>query len=278
MNAIEVNNLCLNRKEFALDHLTFALPEGTILGLIGENGAGKTTTIQLLLHELLPESGEISLLGEKEWSAALLEDIGVVPDDIGFSPIITAAQLNKILSHVYKNWQEDTFTGYLKKLSVPMDKPFESLSLGMKKKLAIAVALSHVPKLLLLDEACSGLDPLAREQVLEILFDFTRQEDHSILLSSHIVSDLEKLCDYIAFMHKGKLLLFSEKDALYETYGLLHCDASTLTTLPDRAVLGKRTTEYGTRALVKRALLPQGLKVSPVNLEEIFLYMVKEEN
>lgn len=278
MNAIEVNNLCLSRKDFALDHITFALPEGAILGLIGENGAGKTTTIQLLLHELLPESGEISLLGEKEWTPALLEDIGVVPDDIGFSPAITPAQLNKILRHIYKNWQEDTFTGYLDKLNVPMDKPFGNLSLGTKKKLAIGVALSHNPKLLLLDEACSGLDPLAREQVLEILFDFTRQEDHTILLSSHIVSDLEKLCDYIAFMHKGRLLLFSEKDRLYETYGLLHCDAESLAILPQEAILGKRTTEYGTRALVKRALLPQGLEVSPVSLEEIFLYMVKEGN
>lgn len=278
MNAIEVNNLCLNRKDFTLDHITFALPEGAILGLIGENGAGKTTTIQLLLHQLAPKSGEIFLLGEKDWTARQLEDIGVVPDDIGFSPFSTAAQLNKILRHVYKNWQEDTFTEYLSKLNVPPDKPFERLSLGMKKKLAIAVALSHDPKLLLLDEACSGLDPLAREQVLEMLFDFTRREDHTILLSSHIVSDLEKLCDYIAFMHKGRLLLFSEKDRLYETYGLLHCDASTLSTLPKGAVLGKRSTEYGTKALVKRELLPQGLKVSPVMLEEIFLYMVKEEN
>lgn len=278
MNAIEVNNLCLSRKDFTLDHLTFSLLEGTILGLIGENGAGKTTTIQLLLHQLIPESGEIALLGEREWSSALLEDIGVVPDDIGFSPAVTAAQLNKILRPIYKNWQEDTFAGYLKKLSVPLDKPFGDLSLGMKKKLAIAIALSHNPRLLLLDEACSGLDPLAREQVLEMLFDFTRREDHSILLSSHIVSDLEKLCDYIAFLHKGRLLLFSEKDVLYETYGLLHCDASTLTVLPEGAVLGKRSTEYGTKALVKRALIPQGLEVSPVTLEEIFLYMVKEGN
>lgn len=155
----------------------------------------------------------------------------MVPDEAGFSPVLTAVQAGKIFGSIYKNWEQETFEGYLKRLDVPMDKPYGNLSLGMKKKLAMAIALSHGAKLLLLDEACSGLDPLAREQVREILFDFTRSEEHSVLISSHIVSELEKLCDYIAFMHKGKLVLFSEKDRLFESYGLLHCDEGTLTSL-----------------------------------------------
>lgn len=151
------------------------------------------------------------------------------------------------------------------------------MSLGIKKKLAIAAALSHDPRILLLDEACSGLDPAARAQVLEILFVFTRREDRTVVISSHIVSDLEKLCGYIAFMHKGKLILFEEKDALYELCGLLRCSAETLNTLPAGAALGKRTTEYGVQALVRRELVPFGWEVSPVSLEDIFVFMVKED-
>lgn len=277
MNAIEVKSICKHRKDFLLDHVTFTLPEGTILGLIGENGAGKTTTLRLLAGQLPLEEGEISLLGQKPWDPALKSLLGIVPDDAGLSPCITPLQFGKILEGIYPNWQEDVYRDYLSRLEVPREKAFGDMSLGTKKKLAIAAALSHDPRILLLDEACSGLDPVARAQVLEILFDFTRREDRTVVISSHIVSDLEKLCDYIAFMHKGKLILFEEKDALYELYGLLRCSAETLNTLPAGAVLGKRTTEYGVQALVRRELVPVGLEVSPVSLEDIFVFMVKED-
>ncbi len=277
MNAIEVKSICKHRKDFLLDHVTFTLPEGTILGLIGENGAGKTTTLRLLAGQLPLEEGEISLLGQKPWDPALKSLLGIVPDDAGLSPCITPLQFGKILEGIYPNWQEDVYRDYLSRLEVPREKAFGDMSLGTKKKLAIAAALSHDPRILLLDEACSGLDPVARAQVLEILFDFTRREDRTVVISSHIVSDLEKLCDYIAFMHKGKLILFEEKDALYELYGLLRCSAETLNTLPAGAVLGKRTTEYGVQALVRRELVPVGWEVSPVSLEDIFVFMVKED-
>lgn len=277
MNAIEVKSICKHRKDFLLDHVTFTLPEGTILGLIGENGAGKTTTLRLLAGQLPLEEGEISLLGQKPWDPALKSLLGIVPDDAGLSPCITPLQFGKILEGIYPNWQEDVYRDYLSRLEVPREKAFGDMSLGTKKKLAIAAALSHDPRILLLDEACSGLDPVARAQVLEILFDFTRREDRTVVISSHIVSDLEKLCDYIAFMHKGKLILFEEKDALYELYGLLRCSAETLNTLPAGAVLGKRTTEYGVQALVRRELVPVGWEVSPVSLEDMFVFMVKED-
>lgn len=277
MNAIEVKSICKHRKDFLLDHVTFTLPEGTILGLIGENGAGKTTTLRLLAGQLPLEEGEISLLGQKPWDPALKSLLGIVPDDAGLSPCITPLQFGKILEGIYPNWQEDVYRDYLSRLEVPREKAFGDMSLGTKKKLAIAAALSHDPRILLLDEACSGLDPVARAQVLEILFDFTRREDRTVVISSHIVSDLEKLCDYIAFMHKGKLILFEEKDALYEIYGLLRCSAETLNTLPAGAVLGKRITEYGVQALVRRELVPVGWEVSPVSLEDMFVFMVKED-
>lgn len=277
MNAIEVKSICKHRKDFLLDHVNFTLPEGTILGLIGENGAGKTTTLRLLAGQLPLEEGEISLLGQKPWDPALKSLLGIVPDDAGLSPCITPLQFGKILEGIYPNWQEDVYRDYLSHLEVPREKAFGDMSLGTKKKLAIAAALSHDPRILLLDEACSGLDPVARAQVLEILFDFTRREDRTVVISSHIVSDLEKLCDYIAFMHKGKLILFEEKDALYELYGLLRCSAETLNTLPAGAVLGKRITEYGVQALVRRELVPVGWEVSPVSLEDIFVFMVKED-
>lgn len=277
MNAIEVKSICKHRKDFLLDHVAFTLPEGTILGLIGENGAGKTTTLRLLGGQLSADEGEISLLGQKPFDPALKSLLGIVPDDAGLSPCITPLQFGKILGGIYPNWQENVYRGYLSRLEVPTEKAFGEMSLGTKKKLAIAAALSHDPRILLLDEACSGLDPVARAQVLEILFDFTRREDRTVVISSHIVSDLEKLCDYIAFMHKGKLILFEEKDALYETYGLLRCSAETLNALPAGAVLGKRTTEYGVQALVRRALVPAEREVSPVSLEDIFVFMVKED-
>lgn len=276
MNAIEVKNLCKHRKDFLLDHITFTLPEGTILGLIGENGAGKTTTIRLLAGQLTAEEGELSLLGQNPHDPALTSMLGIVSDDAGLSPCVTPVQFGKILGGIYPNWQEEVYKEYLTRLEVP-NKAFGEMSLGTKKKLAIASALSHDPRVLLLDEACSGLDPVARAQVLEILFDFTRREDRTVLISSHIVSDLEKLCDYIAFMHKGRLILFEEKDALYESYGLIHCSADALQALPAGAVLGQRTTEYGAQALVRRKSVPAGMEVSPVSLEDMFIFMVKED-
>ena len=216
MNALELRDLTKSFPGFQLDHLNLTLPCGCIMGLIGENGAGKSTTMKLILDILHKDGGSISILGRDNNDRLELtkEDVGIVMDEVGIPECLTAKQVGNVMRLTFRNWQEDTYAGYLKKLSIPTDKPFKDFSRGNKMKLGIAIALSHDPKLLLLDEATSGLDPVVRDQVVEIFYDFTRDETHSILISSHIVSDLEKLCDYVVFLHKGKLLLCEEKDRL----------------------------------------------------------------
>lgn len=279
--ALEARNLTKAYPGFTLGPLTLALPSGCIMGLVGENGAGKTTTIKLLLQMLRRDSGSVALLGEdcslQTASVGIKEQIGVVLDEVGFPECLTAKQVNNILKHTYTAWEENTYFSYLKKLSLPLDKSFGEYSRGMKMKLGIASALSHRAKLLILDEATSGLDPVVREEILDIFNDFTRDEGHSILMSSHIVSDLEKTCDYIAFLHKGKLLVCEEKDRILEKYGMLHCTMGQLQKLAPSAVLGKRVSPYGVEAVVERSQLPSSMEAGPVSLEELFVMMVKGE-
>lgn len=277
MNAIEIRDLVKHYKDFTLDHLNLTLPCGCIMGLIGENGAGKSTTIKLILDMIRRDSGTISLLGKdnRERLKLTKEDIGVVPDEIGFPGCFSVKQVNRIMKNTYHHWEEDTFYDYVKKLSIPEKKQFKDFSRGMKMKLGIAVALSHDSKLLLLDEATSGLDPVARDEVIEIFNEFTREESHAVLISSHIVSDLEKICDYIAFLHKGKLLLCEEKDVLLEEYGILHCTEEELERLPKEAVKGKKSSPYGVEAIVHKSMV-KNLQFSPITIEELFVFMVKD--
>ena len=274
MNALELRGLTKRYPGFTLDHLDLPLPTGCILGLVGENGAGKSTTMKLILGMLKAEEGTVTVLGHEKYSK---EDVGVVLDEVGIPGILNAAQVGRIMAGTFRNWEQSTFESLLSRLAVPMDKPFKTLSKGMKMKLGIAVALSHGAKLLLLDDATSGLDPVARDAVLDILNDFTRQENHTVLLSSHIVSDLEKICDYIAFLHKGKLLLCQEKDRLLEDYGILHCTGEVLDSLDSGAILHSKYTRYGAEALVHRDRIPAGMQVSPITIEELFISMAKEE-
>lgn len=280
MNALEIKNLAKTYQDFRLENLTLTLPTGCIMGLIGENGAGKSTTIKLILNMIHKESGSITILGKdnQENISLIKEDVGVVMDEVGFPECLTAKQVGKIMKDTYRNWEVGTYQEYLKKFSVPENKPFKDFSKGMKMKLGIAVAMSHDPKLLILDEATSGLDPVVRDEVVELLSEFTREESHSILISSHIVSDLERLCDYIAFLHKGRLVLCEEKDALLEEYGVMHCTAGVLRELRPGAVKGKRETAYGVEAIVKRDAAPAGTELSPISIEELFVFMIKGEN
>lgn len=278
MNAIEIKGLTKVYKDFALDNLNLSLPQGTIIGLIGENGAGKSTTIKLILDMVKRDSGTITLLGRdnKDNLRLTKEDIGVVLDDVGISECLTPTQVGKIMKATFENWNQDAYENYLNIFKLPLKKKFKEFSRGMKMKLGIAVALSHNAKLLILDEATSGLDPVIRDEILDIFCEFTRDETHSILISSHIVSDLEKICDYIAFLHKGKLLLCEEKDVLKDEYALIRCSFEQLSKLNTSAIIGTKKNAYGIEALVRKNEIPTDMEKSPVDIEQLFIFMVKE--
>ena len=278
LNAIEIRGLVKEYPGFRLDGLDLALPSGSIMGLVGENGAGKSTTIKLIMNAARRDGGTVSVLGTDSRSAAfneVKEDIGVVLDEAYFPEVLNASDVGRIMANTYRNWEPDTYEGYLQRFGLPRDKAFKDFSRGMKMKLAIAVALSHQAKLLILDEATSGLDPMVRDEILDIFNEYTRQEDRSILLSSHIVSDLEKICDYIAFLHKGKLVLCEEKDRLLDEYALVRLPHERLADLPEGGVVGVENDPYGVRALVRRDMVPHDLPLEHTNLEDIILFLAR---
>ena len=277
MNAVELTDLTKHYRDFTLDRVSLMLPEGCVMGLVGENGAGKTTAIKLLLGMLKRDGGAVRVLGRDMDTdgRAVKEELGVVLDEAGFPECVTARQAGRIMAAAYQNWDARAYDENLKKLSLPENKPFKDFSRGMKMKLSLAVALSHNARLLVLDEALNGIDPVARDEILDIFMDYTRDEGHSILLSSHIVSDLEKVCDYIAFLHRGKLMLCDEKDALLEKYGLIHVSREQLAELDGAAIKGSKSSPYGVEAVVERSRVPAGMQISPVGLEELFVYMAR---
>ena len=278
MNAIEIKNLNKAFIDFRLDNLNLTLPSGCIMGLIGENGAGKSTTMKLILDILHKDSGTITILGKDNGKdiSLIKEDIGVVMDEAGIPECLTAKQVGDVMKYAFQNWDEGEYARLLEKFSLPRNKPFKDFSRGMKMKLGIAIAMSHGAKLLLLDEPTSGLDPVVRDEVVEMFYDFTRDKNHSILISSHIVSDLEKLCDYVAFLHRGKLLLCEEKDVLLSEYGIIHCREEEISGLDEKAIKYKKQTPYGVEVMALRKDIPETFKISPISIEELFLFMVKE--
>ncbi len=278
MNAIEIKGLEKHYEGFQLGSFDLTLPSGCIMGLVGENGAGKSTTIKLIMNAIGRDAGEISVLGVDNRSAGfrdVKENIGVVLDEAYFPEVMSARNVGKVMALTYKNWDAAAFEGYLKKFSLAPDKIFKDYSRGMRMKLAIAAALSHGAKLLILDEATSGLDPMARDELLDIFNDFTRDENCSILLSSHIVSDLEKICDYIAFLHRGRLVLCEEKDRLLEEYALIRLPEERLKELPEESIISRRASSYGTEALVLRGGIPAAIPTEHTSLEDIILFLAK---
>ena len=280
MNAIEIKGLTKEYKDFTLGPMDLTLPMGCVLGLVGENGAGKSTTIRLIMNAVSRDGGEVTVMGLDNLSPEfrqMKESIGVVLDETCVPEFITARQLGKILAGAYRGWDEAAYHSWLNRFQLPLNKKYKEYSRGMTMKLGIAAALSHGAKLLLLDEATSGLDPMVREELLEVFAEFAAQDDHGVLISSHIVSDLEKICDYIAFIHRGKLMLCEEKDLLLERYGLLKCSPQELAAVDPAVVHGKRIGEYGAEALVDRDRAPRNLLVERPTLEDIILYLAKEE-
>jgi len=280
MNAIEIKGLRKSYGGFTLDDIDLCLPSGSILGLVGENGAGKSTTIKLIMNAISRDAGTVKVLGVDNTSPAfsgVKDDIGVVLDEAYFPEVISAANVDAVMRRTYRRWDPEKYRGYLSRFRLPEKKQFKEYSRGMKMKLAIAVALSHDPKLLILDEATSGLDPMVRDEILDIFNDFTREPDHSILLSSHIVSDLEKICDYIAFIHNGRLMLCEEKDRLLEEYAVVKLPPSSFADIPESAVVGKKSSPYSVEALVKRGEISPAFKTEHCTLEDVILFLAKGE-
>lgn len=279
MNAIEIKNLCKSYTGFKLDNISLNLPEGCIMGLIGENGAGKSTIIKLILNIVKSDGGSVTLLGKDAADNVKLlkEDIGVVLDDRGLPSCLNVKQIQKIMKNSFKNWSQPDFNDYIDRFALPVDIKIKDFSTGMKMKLNIAVALSHNARLLILDEATSGLDPVIRNEILNIFEEFTRDEHHTILISSHIVSDLEKICDYIAFLHKGRLMLCEEKDRLKENYVLVHGEYDEIKKLDPNSVVGINSNPYGAEAIVKKELVSPNTETTPIDIEQLFVFMVKED-
>ncbi len=282
-NCIEISGLCKSYGDFALEDVSLTLPGGSIMGLIGENGAGKTTTIKCILNLVRRDAGSITLMGydnltqERQAKA----EVGVVLDECFFHDTLRPRDIHTILSRVYQDWDRELFESYLKKFQLPEGKFIKEFSRGMKMKLSLAAALSHHPKLLILDEATAGLDPVVRDEILDEFLGFIQDEEHSILISSHITSDLEKVADYITYLHQGRVVLSEAKDVLQDNYGRVGCTASDLLAMDPGDVVQVRKGSYGCEALVRdRAAFhkkyPQ-MMVEPISLEDIMLLIGKGE-
>ncbi len=278
-----VRNLCKNYPAFQLKPLSFALEAGKITGFIGRNGAGKTTTINLILDIIARDNGDVRVFGQNvdQNSAALREDIGVVFDEMGFHEFMTGRDINIMMKNIYKNWDEAAFFDYLKRFSLPSKKKCGDFSRGMRMKLQIAAALSHKAKLLVMDEPTSGLDPIVRNEMTDIFREFVLQEDHTILLSSHITSDLEKIADEVVFINGGRIVLSGNKDEILEKHGILRCKKEALSKISTSLVVGSEMSSFGCEVLVNdrhaAAKLYPDMVCESASLEQIMLYYVSAD-
>jgi len=282
-NAIEIKNLTKRYDGFTLDNISFSVPKGSIMGFIGQNGAGKSTTINTILNIIKADSGEIRVFGKDTRTAdvQIKQDIAAVFDELPFHEQLNAKALDKILRRVFKRWNSEVFFGYLERFQLPVKKKFGQFSKGMKMKLQIAAALSHDAKLLIMDEATTGLDPVVRNEILDIFLEFLQNEDHSILMSSHITSDLEKIADSVTFIDKGKLLLTGYKDDILESHGVIKCSKEDYENIGEGDIISARISDFGVEAMVsdKKAVSRKysGLVIDPTTLEEIMLFYVNRD-
>lgn len=281
--ALKLNNVTKTYKgsDFSLNKVSFALPSGSVMGFVGENGAGKTTTIGCILRTLFKDSGTIEILGTEmtDDNVEIRENIGVVYDGDNFPGYLSAEQLSNIMSGIFKHWDDTLFQNYIKSFRLSKKQKIKTYSKGMTMKLALAVALSHHPKLLILDEATSGLDPVMRDEILDVLLEFVGDEEHSILLSSHITSDLEKIADYITFIHNGKIILTETKDNLIYNYGILRCKEKQVELIEPEDIIVYRKRDYQTDILVSNMNIAErkypGVVIDHVTIDEIMLMLVK---
>ena len=282
MNVIEIKNVTKDYGDFKLDNISFEVPEGSVCGFIGQNGAGKTTTIKAILDVINADEGEIFVFGRdmKNDSAKLREDIGVVFDEMGFHEFMTGKDINIMMKNIYRNWDEKAYFDYLKRFSLPIKKQCGSFSRGMRMKLQIAVALSHNAKLLIMDEPTSGLDPIVRNEMLQIFREYVVEEDHTILLSSHITGDLEKLADEVVFINGGKIVLAGNKDDILEKHGMLKCKKEELKNIRESFIVNAQPGTFGIEVLVNDRnaciKLYPGMVIEQASLEDIMLFYVNK--
>jgi ABC-2 type transport system ATP-binding protein len=278
-DAINVKNLTKNYKDFTLNKISFSVPKGSIMGFVGENGAGKTTTIKAILDLIRVEEGEVTILGSgaKDLSAEIKSQIGVVFDGSNLHDNLNVKNINLVMRNIYHNWDERVFNEYVKKFQLPENKIIKDFSRGMKMKLSIAIALSHHSKLLILDEATSGLDPMVRDEILDIFLEFIQDEEHTILLSSHIISDIEKIADYVTFIHQGKIIFSESKDDLIYHHGVVRCRKEDASGVDRSFVIGIRENSYGVELLIRNKEEFQKrfrqYVVEKTSIEEIMLFI-----
>lgn len=278
-NAIEIRGLEKQFKDFHLGPLNLDIPTGCMVGYIGENGAGKSTTLKLILGLLKPDGGSITILGHDAATRPpeLMNRVGVVFDELHLPHDLKVREVGKFCQKAYSDWQADEFEKLRGVFALPNAKKVKELSRGMKMKLSLAIALSHQAELLILDEATSGLDPVVRDEILDLLLEFLQDESHTVLISSHILSDLEKAADYIAFIHRGNLLFMEQKDELTERYALCSVDDATVASLDPGAIVGRRKHAFGQDLLVLRNRMPAGIELVRPTIEDMMVYIIKGE-
>ena len=278
-NCIELKNVTRKYNKFALNNVSFTVPTGSVMGFIGENGAGKSTTIQALLGLIRPDSGSITVLGEdaQSLSPETKEKIGVVFDSLTFPKELNAKQLDQVLSGIYKQWDSDIFFAYLSHFELPTNKKLKTFSRGMEMRLSIAAALSHDPQLLVLDETTGGLDPVMRSEILDLFLEFMQDESHSILMSTHITSDLEHIADYITFIHKGEIVFTEERGEMLEKHRILKCSNEQLAEIAKEDIIGMRKGRYSNEVLTVSAEKYPHITADAPSIEEIMVYYVKDE-
>ncbi len=281
--SLDIKNLnkTYPHSDFRLDNVSFSIPKGTIMGFVGENGAGKSTTMNAVLNIIKKDSGTIKIFGREmgDRDTDIREQIGVVFDASNFPEVLTPAKLSKVMSGIYKQWDRQFFLDTTARFNLDTRKQIGKFSRGMKMKLALAVALSHRPKLLILDEATSGLDPIVRDEILEVFLEFVEDESHSILMSSHITTDMEKIADYITFIHQGTILLTEKKDHLIYEYGIARCKADQFQHIDSADMLAYKKRDYQIDVLVenRRAFERKysGIVVDTGTIDEIMVLLVK---
>lgn len=278
-NNILVKDLCKQFDNFLLDHVSFQVPKGRIVGFIGENGAGKSTTINLILDELKKDSGQIRIFGMEHTAPSVKEQIGVAFDECSFHDVFNASDIEKILSGVYPSWDGSLYRQYLKKFKIPEKKQIGSFSKGMKMKLSIICAMAHRPKLLILDEAMTGLDPVVRDEMLDLFLEFIQDEECSIFFSSHITSDIQKIADYVILIHQGKIIFEEQKDDLVYNFEIVKCGKEQFASLSPDDYMIHRATNVSMECLVrdKEAIRRKykDLVVDNATLEDIMLFYIK---